>query len=246
MLWFTLACFVPPPEPNAVVYDAQGLPDCAESFSEAQMCEAIAAWRSTEVEGFTDGSTSNRPIRWIGTEVDPAWCSDDAAEAEAYVVQVSPDGDGAHRNKSTDTRWWDFWRYDAEGSVVSVDRVMRCSYMARQAETPPGTEDIPELFELVDPAGTDPETFFPLAREFARWRNTRVTVQGVVAYGEAESEARTLRVCSVRCGECGDLIGPTRNYTAVLESQDWVYSPETGVGGFSVESLAETECQARF
>jgi hypothetical protein len=123
---------------------------------------------------------------------------------------------------------------------------MRCTYAAAQAATPPGLDAEPDLLTLADPAGTDPATFFPVAREFARWRQTRVTVQAVVAYGEATSETETLRVCAVRCGECDDLIGPTRNFTAVLETQDWVYDPADGTVAFTVEPAGEVECQQKF
>lgn len=246
MLFLSLACFVPLPEPAEITYDAQGLPACEESFTEQQLCQAITHWVSTEAEGFTDGATSNVDLRWAGTEVQPAFCSDDAAEAEAWVLAQAPDGDGSHKLYTNDARWWDLRRYDAEGALVGVDRIMRCSFVTAQAATPPGIDSEPDLMVLTPVLASEPDTFFPMAREMSRWRKTALTVQAVVAYGEATVETETLRVCSVRCGECGDIIGPTRNFTAVLESQDWVYDPARGTVSFTVGAVNETECQGKF
>ncbi len=246
VLLLAVACFVPYPEPAEVVYDAQGLPDCDASFTDEQVCSSISHWSNSEVEGFTDGTTGNIPVRWIGTEVQPAFCSDDGTAAEAWALEVAPDDGGSHRLYGTDARWFDLRRYDAEGAFVRIDRVMRCAFVTDQAASPPGMTSVDPLMTLTGALAATPEDFYPMAREMARWRRGLFPVQAVVAFGEAQAESRTLRVCAIRCGECDDVIGPTRNYTAVLETQDWVYDPTAATVSFAVEDTREVECQAKF
>lgn len=241
------ACFVPYPEDLPIQYDTLGLPDCDASYSDQQLCDSLTPWTSYEVSGFNDAAINNQAVRWIGTEVQPAFCTDDMAEAEGWVVEREPDADGTHTAWAADARWWDFRRYDAEGTFYRQDRVMRCDFATAEAPTPPGADSVPAFMQLTDAAAEDPGAFFPMVRDIVRWRRVdELTVQVVLSWGEAEVESEHGRVCAVRCGDCSDQIGPTRNATAILESQDWVYTPDDGAVSFGVEAVREVDCQLKF
>lgn len=240
-----LACRAEHETTGDAILDGQGLPDCEASYTEADTCPALKGWRSSAPDEFTADATSAYPIRWIGTEVQPAFCADDADEAEAWVMEMSPDVDGStHTVRKADPRWTDIGRWDADGAFIQYDRVMHCDFVAEQALTPPTTTNIERLLVYAGTPDAD-EDFFPVMREMSRWRETPLTIQAVLSYGEAHTESYRLRVCDVRCGECDDPYGNVRNVTGVVEQQDWVYDPTSNAVSFEVKSLYEGECQIK-
>lgn len=245
MILLATACLVPYPEEEEVQYDALGLPDCDASYNDLQLCQSLTGWASTEAAGFNAGPTSGDPVRWVGTEVQPAFCSDDAAEAEAWVLEHDPDGEGSHEADLSDPRWWDFLRTGADATLLRRDRVFRCDFATDASALPPGEDSVADLLHLT--SAMEASAFFPVARELARWRRVDdLTVQVILNWGEVEVESAQLRVCAVRCGDCDDQIGPTRNTTAILESQDWIATPDDGVVRFDVTAVREVACQLKF
>lgn len=239
-----LACRAARPPETDVVLDGEGLPDCAASYDEIDLCAAMARLTSSEVEGFDDDLTSHYPIRWIGTEEQPAFCSDDADEAEAWVLERSPDPEGGtHTVDELDARWTDIHRWDAENAYIGPDRIMRCDFLSEQTATPPGLDPVPVFGKYAADVDIDAD-FFPVVREFARWRQTLVTVQVILSYGEVHTESAHLGLCAVRCGFCDDPSG-VANITAVLERQDWRLGKDGRTLSFDVEPHLEAECQIR-
>lgn len=226
-----------------VVLDGEGLPDCGASYVPADTCSALKPWTSSVPDGYADDASSIKPVKWVGTEVQPAFCSDDAAEAEAWVLEQHPDEDGgSHLANTSDARWTDILRYDADGAYLERHRIMRCDFMAGQASTPPTVDSVAEFARY---AGTpDPALdFFPVAREMSRWRETPLGIQVILSYGESHTEAWHLRACSVRCGDCEDDYGSVRAVTGILEVQDWVYDETSQVVSFELTDLGEADCQ---
>lgn len=240
------ACRTEIPPPSTVVADAQGLPDCAGTYTPTDVCSALDQWASREVEGFNEEDWNTKPVRWIGSEESPAFCSDDMAEAEAYVEEHDPDPEGGrHTVWGGDPRWTDIRRLDENNAFTGQDRVMRCDFLAELAAAPPGVESVPEFAEYVN--DIEPETdFFPVMREMSRWRQTQLTMQIVLSFGEAQTESSHLRVCDVRCGTCEDPFGPVRNVTGIVETQDWVYDPATRKVSFEVAQGEETACETKY
>ena len=237
-----LACRADRPPENEVVLDGEGLPDCGATYDAIDVCTEMRAFRSAEVDGFDDDLSGKYPIRWIGTEVQPAFCSDDADEAEAWVLAYAPDLEGVgHTVDTTDPRWTDIHRWDADATYVGPDRVMRCDFISDQAATPPGLDPVSVLATYAEVVDIDTD-FFPIVREFARWRQNLVTIQVILSYGEVHTESAKLGLCAIRCGDCDDPSG-IANITAVLERQDWRLGKDGRTMSFDVEPLLEADCQ---
>lgn len=241
-----LGCRAPEPEAGVAVYDALGLPDCAASYTGYDLCTAIRYWRSAVPEGFEEPTWLRTPVRWIGTEEQPAFCSDDAAEAEAWVLAREPDTDGTHAANTADPRWTDILRFDAAGAPVERQRILRCDFMAEMGTTPPGLSPVEEYGRYTTLPVAD-EDYFPVVREIAKWRQVPLQFQAILSWGEVETETVHLRTCGVRCGTCEDTTGGRmKAVTGVLERVDWVLDPATGVVSFTPEALLEVDCYATY
>lgn len=238
LLW---ACRAERESTGEVVLDAEGLPDCVASYDAGAVCSALSGWDSEEVDGFVEEGWNAWPVRWIGTEVQPAFCAESAEEAEAFALEQEAD-EGSHSLVSSDSRWFDLRRFDADGVLLRQDRVMHCDFMAAQAETPPGTSSVADFATYAgepDPA----LDFYPVAREWTRWRQTALQIQVVLAFGEVGTEREHLRVCSVRCGDCEDGYGSILNVTGVLETQDWSFDAGSKSVSWEVVAELETDCE---
>ncbi|MDP2307925.1 MAG: hypothetical protein Q8P18_18005 [Pseudomonadota bacterium] len=239
-------CRAPMPDAGVAVYDALGLPDCAASYTGYDVCTTIRYWDSTVPEGYDEPTWLRTPVRWIGTEVQPAFCSDDAVAAEAWVLAYEPDTDGSHVRSAADARWTDIIRLDAAGLPVERQRILRCDFMAEQSATPPGLQPVQEYarYATVPVVGED---FFPVMREIAKWRQVPLQFQTLLSWGEVETETLHLRTCGVRCGTCEDTTGGRlRAVTGVLERVDWVLDPVSGEVSFTPEAILEVDCYAGY
>lgn len=239
-------CRAQVPEPSVVQYDALGLPDCAASYTGYDVCTTIRPWRSSVAEGYAEETWLLAPLRWIGTEVDPAFCTDDPTEAESWALAYEPDTDGTHVVNPHDPRWTDIYRFDAAGKPVERQRIMRCDFMAELTATPPGLEPVDEYARYATTPVAD-DDFFVVMREIAMWRQEPLEFQAILSWGEVHTETLHLRTCGVRCGVCDDPTGgQLRSVTGVLERVDWVLDPVTGVVSFTPEPLLEVDCYAGY
>jgi hypothetical protein len=240
-------CFATKPETGPIVYDALGLPDCAATYADQDVCDALKPWRSSTPDGYAEDGWSFQPLRWIGTEVDPPFCADDWAEAEEWMLAYEPDvTDGSHRVDATDTRWTDLLRFDADGFALERQRVLSCTLFSDIEPAPPGTEPVPAFAQYATVPVTDDADFFPVAREMVAWRQTALTIQVILSWGEATTETRHLRTCGVRCQDCEDPWGPLRSVTGVVETTDWTLDPTTGVVDYDVKAEPEVDCYVRY
>lgn len=235
----------PEPAPE-LVFDDLGLPECGASYDDVSVCTALRPWRSEYPDEFEGERWTNLAVRWIGAEVDPYYCTEDAGEAEAFALAHDPGPDGgSHRLDTADERWFDVLRYDADGVSLERQRVLRCSFLADLGPAPPGTESLPGYATYGTLPVEDEDDFYPVFRELVRWRTTTLPVQVVLSFGEARTEDLHLRVCTVRCGTCEDSGGGRyRNVTGVLEALDVTLDPTTGVVDYAAEALLETDCYA--
>lgn len=242
-----LGCRVERAPALPLVYDALGLPDCAASYDAVAVCDAIEPFVSSAPDDFRDEGATNLRIRWIGTEVEPAYCSDDLDEAEAWVLAREPEEEGgSHFADSRDERWFDFYRKDAEGVAYERQRVVRCAWMTSMSATPPEIDPV-EQYARYASVPVEDDDFFPVVREITYWRGATLPVQVVLSWGQVETESRRLSTCNVRCGVCADYGGGRwRQVTGVLERVDWTLDATTGIVSFDVEPLLETDCYARW
>jgi len=229
-----------------VVYDDLGLPDCAATWTEANVCEAIRPWKSGYPDDFAEADWSNVAVRWIGTEAEPYFCTDDAAEAEAWVLARAPAADGeSWRLDASDPRWFDVIRKDVAGVATERQRIVRCSFLDALGPTPPGAASIDGYAHYGTVPVEDEQDFYPVFRELLRWRAAAWPVHVILAHGQVETEAMHLGVCTVRCGVCEDGGGGRfRNITGVLERIDVELDPVTGVVDYGVTEEREADCLA--
>jgi hypothetical protein len=238
-------CRAERPSESDVVYDAAGLPDCAATYDEYDVCVALEDWHSRAPEGFADPAWTPWPVRWIGTEGDDYFCADDAADAEAYVLEHAPDDGGTHVVDAADPRWFDVVRYDAAGAGIERARVTRCDFFSYLAAAPPGVEAEVPFAQYAGELASD-DDFSSVMREMMAQRASRLTVQVILSWGEAVTESRRLRTCAVHCGDCEDPFGPWRDVTGVLESTDWVLDVASGEVTFTPTEHFETACTVRY
>ncbi len=242
-----LGCRSPQPDAGVAVYDALGLPDCAASYSGYDVCTTIRYWNSAVPEDFEEPTWLRGPVRWIGTEVQPAFCADDLLEAEAWALAYEPDAEGAtHAANPSDPRWTDIIRFDAAGVPVERQRILHCDFMAELGPTPPGLDPI-DVYARYATVPVADEDFFPVVREIAKWRQVPLQFQTLLSWGEVVTETAHVRTCGVRCGTCEDTTGGRlRAVTGVLERVDWVLDPLTGVVSFTPEAILEVDCYASY
>lgn len=244
-LILVLGCRAPRAEQDAVVFDALGLPDCAATWDSVGVCAAIKPWASSVPDGFDPG-WKYQPVRWVGAEADPYFCTEDAAEAEAFAVAHEPDSEGgSHRLDLADPRWFDVIRFDAEGTSVARHRVLRCTFLYALGEAPPGLVSNADLARYGTLPVEDEDQFYPVFREMLMRRDEVLPVQVVLAWGEVQTESLHLRTCNVRCGDCEDGSGGrTREVTGVLERLDVELNPVTGVVSYTATPELEAACYA--
>jgi hypothetical protein len=242
-----LGCRRDVPDPSVLVYDGAGLPDCAASYSNYDICTAIRPWRSSVPEGYAEPTWLTTPVRWIGTEESPSFCTDDAAEAEAWVLAYEPLVDGGTvTTNASNPNWFDVIRFDAEHVALERQRIVRCDFLSALDVTPPGLDPVPDYATYAAPPVAD-EDFFPVMREIAKWRQTNLTFQSILSWGEVRTETLHLRTCNVRCGVCEDPTGGRlRDVTGVLEQGDWTADPVTGAVAFEPTAILEVDCYASF